>query len=299
MKIKRVLLMLLAAVMVFGMCGCDVLDEFLDYDQSEPTKERSVAEGELISHYIDVGQGDSEFIELPDGKTMLIDAGTYKSADTIISYIDGLGYSKIDYLVGTHPHADHIGGMADVVKAFDIGQIYMPNASTNTKTFENLLTTIQDKNMKVKTAKAGMNITKSESLGFSVDILAPISEKYDGLNNYSVVIMIEFGENRFLYMGDAEKTVEDELLDGGTDVQADVIKVGHHGSKTSSSAEFVKAVAAEYAVFSLGEDNDYGHPHKQTVDRWNKIGAEMYRTDEKGTITISSDGSNITVDTEK
>ncbi len=295
-KLRKIISSILAVVMLCScLCGCEELEEFLDYDLSvEPKNHEEL----LISHYIDVGQGDCEFIEFPDGKTMLIDAGTSKNSETIIDYIEGLGYSEINYVVATHPHADHIGGMADVIKYFDIGQIYMPYASTTTKIFENLLTTIQDKNKKITTAKAGMNITESKSLDFTADIIAPISDKYDDMNNYSVVITIQYGDNRFLYTGDAEKEVENELLEEDADVSADVIKVGHHGSNTSSSAKFVKAVGAEYAVFSLGKDNDYGHPHSEVVKRWKKAGAKILRTDKNGTIVITSDGIEINADTE-
>ncbi len=264
-------------------------------NSSEPENEQP----SLTSYYIDVGQGDSEFIILPNGKTMLIDAGTREGGEKVISFIQNCGYKKIDYVIGTHPHSDHIGGLADVIKAFDIGTIYMPNKATTTKTYEYLLQTIQNKKKKVKTAKAGVNIAKSKELDFSVDMIAPISEEYEDLNDYSAVIMIRFGDKKFLYMGDAERLVENEILGKNTDVKADVVKVGHHGSSSSSSDKFVKATQAKYAIFSLGAGNDYGHPHKEIVNRWKKYKAEMYRTDEKGTITITSDGKNITVKTEK
>ncbi len=291
MKRKKTLSVSAALVVLVLVCLGIFSFGISDYN----TKNNSEAHTEkIISHYIDVGQGDSEFIEFPDGKTMLIDAGTNKYGETVVDYVKNLGYSKIDYLVGTHPHADHIGGMADVVNAFEIGNIYMPKVGTNTKTFENLLDTIQSKDMIINTAKAGMNIVSSDENDYSADILAPIKDEYDDLNNYSVVIKITYGDSKFLYMGDAEKEIEDELIDSGADVKADVIKVGHHGSNTSSSSDFVKSVGADYAVFSVGKDNDYGHPHSQTVKRWKNIGAEIYRTDEQGTIIISSNGSDIT-----
>ncbi len=293
MKRKKSLSVFVALIVLVPAC----LGVFLfghSYDSAENGGQSHTVK--FISHYIDVGQGDSEFIEFPDGKTMLIDAGTDKYGETVTDYIKNLGYSKIDYLVGTHPHADHIGGMADVVNAFDIGSIYMPNASTNTKTFENLLEAIQDKGMTINTAKAGMNIVFSEEEEYSADILAPIKDEYDDLNNYSVVIKITYGDSEFLYMGDAEKEVEVELLESGTDVKADVIKAGHHGSNTSSSSDFVKAVGADYVIFSAGKDNDYGHPHPQIIKRWENVGAEIYRTDEDGTVVISSDGRSITAD---
>ncbi len=292
MKTKRKISVTVSAALciIISLCMYLIVPRYF----SDNTKDKSKNDNELISHYIDVGQGDSEFIEFPDGKTMLIDAGTDKYGETVADYIKKLGYSKIDYLVGTHPHADHIGGMADVIEEFDIGSIYMPKASTNTKTFENLLLAVQEKGMTINTAKTGINILSSKENDYSADILSPSGSEYDDLNNYSVVIKITYGDSKFLYMGDAEKEIENELIDSGADVKADVIKVGHHGSNTSSSSDFVKAVGADYAVFSVGKDNDYGHPHSQTVKRWKNIGAEIYRTDEQGTIIISSNGSDIT-----
>lgn len=285
--------------MAFSLCGCAEIQKFIDEDLSG--SENSLTEsntgsnsGKLVSHYIDVGQGDSEFIELPDGTTMLIDAGTADYGETVVDYIKDLGYKKIDYLIGTHPHADHIGGMQKVVKSFDIGSVYMPKASTNTKTYENLLTEIKNKGLKIKTAKAGVSIISENDL--KVDILAPNSSKYDELNNYSAVVKITYKNNKFLYTGDAEKLSEDEIK---ADVSADVIKVGHHGSTSSSSKNFVKNVSPKYAVICVGKDNTYGHPKDSIIKRWENIGAKILRTDEDGSITITSDGKNISVNTEK
>lgn len=243
--------------------------------------------------YLDVGQGDSAFVEFPNGKTMLIDASESKASDDIISFISRQGYTKIDYLIATHPHADHIGGMKDVIETFDVGEIYMPKASTNTKTYEKLLMAIADKGKKIKAASAGMSICDG------VDILAPNSAKYEEMNNYSVVIKITYGNNKFLFMGDAETLSENEILNAGFDVSADVIKVGHHGSGTSSGAKFVKATGAKYAVISVGEGNSYNHPHTFIVDRWQSTGATIYRTDLSGNISVTSNGVNIDIMTEK
>ncbi len=249
--------------------------------------------GELTVSFLDVGQGDSAFLELPDGKTMLIDAGPSDAGDKIVSFIQKKGYRKIDYLIATHPHADHIGGMKKVLKNFKIGEIYMPKASTNTKTYEKLLEEISDQGLKIKTAKAGL------SLCDGIELLAPNGGGYEDLNNYSVVLRIINGQNRFLFMGDAEILSETEILDAGFDVRADVIKVGHHGSGTSSGNEFVSAVQANYAVFSVGDDNSYNHPHIFVVEKWKKAGAQTCRTDEMGTITFRSDGTAIEMTSEK
>lgn len=295
MKLKKLISILLMAVIAFSICGCSELEALLDDDSStEEQTTESAYDKCLISHYLDVGQSDSEFIELPNGKTMLIDAGISSYGEKIVEYIKELGYSEIDYLIATHPHADHIGGMKEVVEAFDIGEVYMPKATASSKTYENLLTAIQDKGLTIKTAKAGVSII-SES-GLTADILAPCSDKYDDLNNYSAVVKITYNNSTFLYMGDAEKLSEDEITEN---VSADVIKVGHHGSKSSSSEDFVNRVNPQYAVISVGEGNSYNHPEAEIVERWQNNGAEVLRTDEDGTIVITSDGKKITVKTEK
>lgn len=250
--------------------------------------------GRLVSHYLDVGQGDSIFIELPDKKTMLIDAGESKCSGSIITYIKNLGYKKIDYLVATHPHADHIGGMKAVVNAFDIGKIYMPDVVSTTKTYENLLLAISDKGNKITKAKAGMNISSSDSL--SIDIVAPVSDSYKDMNDYSVIIKIKYFNNAFLYTGDAEALSESQIT---ADIKADVLKVGHHGSSSSTSQKFLDKVSPSYAVISVGEGNDYGHPHKETLDRLNKKNIKIFRTDLNGTVVITSDGNNITASSQK
>jgi Predicted hydrolase (metallo-beta-lactamase superfamily) len=245
----------------------------------------------LKVHYINVGQGDSEFFELPNGQTMLIDAGNPENGSQIVSYIKGLGHNKIDYLIATHPHADHIGGMETVVRSIDIGKIYMPKVSSNTQTFENLLSAIQSKGLKVNTAKAGINLLKSGNL--NIDILAPVGTSFKDLNQYSAVIKVIYGDNKFLFMGDAGTTSEGQIT---TDVKADVLKVGHHGSNTATSETFIKKVSPKYAVIEVGKGNSYGHPTTATLTKLKNVGATIYRTDENGTIIFTSDAKTITVD---
>ncbi|MEA4972528.1 hypothetical protein SDC9_71827 [bioreactor metagenome] len=238
--------------------------------------------------YIDVGQGDSEFIELPNGKTMLIDAGPNEAGSKVVEYIKSLGYTSIDYVVATHPHEDHIGGMDDVINAFDIGDIYMPKVSADTKTYEDLLDAISAKNLIIYTAHAGVSVIGDD--GLSVNMLAPVSDSYDDLNNYSAVIRIVYGDTSFLFTGDAENISESEITD---DVKADVLKVGHHGSDTSTSDDFLAKVNPSIAVISCGKDNKYGHPTESTVQKLKDKGVQVLRTDEVGTIVISTDGSNL------
>lgn len=242
---------------------------------------------------MDVGQGDSIFIQLPDSRCMLIDAGESEYGERVVDYIENSGYNKIDYLVATHPHADHIGGMRTVINAFDIGNVYMPKASTNTSTFERMLELIDEKGLQITTAKAGVNILSEENL--CIDILAPNSDSYSELNDYSAVIKLTYGNSKFLFMGDAEENSEDEIM---ADVSADFVKVGHHGSKTSSGEDFVRRVGASYAAVSVGEDNDYNLPVDYIIDRWEESGAKVLMTKDVGNIIAESDGVNLTVNGE-
>lgn len=271
----------------------------LESKESEKVNANLQAGDTLAVNFLDVGQGDSEFIQLPDGKCMLIDAGISENAGKIASKISELGYEKIDYLIATHPHADHIGGMKRIVENFEIGEIYMPKASTNTKTFENLLQAISDKGLSINTAKAGKVLYESDDL--KIEFLAPISDSYKDLNNYSAVIRLQYGNNVFLFTGDAEELAEGEILSAYSKsaLKADVLKVGHHGSSTASSADFINTVLPKYAVIELGEGNSYNHPHKEAINNLNAVGAEILRTDQNGTITIVSDKVNITVQCEK
>jgi len=249
--------------------------------------------GKFIASFIDVGQGDSIFLEFPNGKNMLIDAGENYESETVQNFINSKGYFSLDYVVGTHPHTDHIGGLESIIRRYEIGEIYLPKVVHTSKTYENLLTTINELGYKVNSAISGMEIINEK--GLEVKILSPKNSNYSELNNYSVVIKIVFGNTSFLFMGDAETVVEDEILD---EVNADVVKVGHHGSDTSSSEEFVKSVNAKYAVIMSGFDNQYDLPDKAIVDRWKSNGAEVYNTSENGNVIITSDGRNITVEVE-
>lgn len=247
---------------------------------------------ELRVSFIDVGQGDSEFIELPNGETMLIDAGTNETGKNVVDYIKSLGYTSINYVVGTHPHEDHIGGLDDVIKTFDIGSIYMPKITADTKTFEDVLDAAESKNLMINTAKSGVSIMDTEDL--SVKFLAPTLDSYENTNDYSAVVKVVYGDTSYLFTGDAEDFSENLITD---DVNADVLKVGHHGSSTSTSTEFLKKVSPASAVISCGKDNSYGHPHSETLQKLADMGTAVYRTDELGTIVSVSDGKTITFDT--
>ena len=245
--------------------------------------------------YIDVGQADSILIQTPGGKNVLIDAGNNGDATTIVTYLKAQNISRLDYVIGTHSHEDHIGSMDTVIKTFDIGQVVMPKVSSNTQTFRDVMTAIASKGLKPLEAKAGVKL----DLGSEIysELLAPNSSGYEDTNNYSAVLRLVYGKNSFLFTGDAETQSESEMLHLGSQLKVDVLKVGHHGSRTSSTQAFLNLVAPKYAVISVGKGNSYGHPTAAALERLGSVGATIYRTDEQGTIVCESDGETITFKT--
>jgi len=251
----------------------------------------------LEVHFLDVGQGDSILVRFPDGRNMLVDAGTNDSAAVVGGYLKKNGVKKLDYLVGTHPHEDHIGSLDAVINGFQIGELMMPKATTNTRTFRDVLAAVEKKGLRITTARAGVDV--AEGADWQVKILAPNGDGYESLNNYSAVIKVRYKDVSFLLTGDAEELSEKEMLAAGADVGARVLKVGHHGSHSSTSPAFLKAVNPRYAVISVGAGNDYHHPHREVLNRLKKAGVEVLRTDQRGTVVFSTDGGEITVTTEK
>ena len=245
----------------------------------------------VVVRYLDVGQADSILVQ-SEGINMLIDAGTNSSGQTVVKDLEDLGVTKIDYLIGTHPHEDHIGGMDDVIKNFDIGIIYMPKIQTNTKTFEDVLDAVSEKGLKITSPKKG---DEFEVGGARCEIMTDGIEDTSNLNLSSIVIRMTYGTQSFLFMGDAEKENEETRQWP----QTTVLKVGHHGSSTSSSTQFLNEVQPQISVISVGKDNKYGHPTKTTINKLEKIKTKIYRTDESGTITITCDGKKCIVTTEK
>lgn len=255
------------------------------------TKKNFIAEDKLVVDYIDVGQADSILLRNKD-KTMLIDAGTNEQGKNVVSFLKEEGISKIDYLIGTHPHEDHIGGLDDVINNFDIGKIYMPKRETTTKTFKDVLSAIKNKNLTITQPKKGEIIDLGQAkCEFMTE---PIIDD-DNINLSSLTLRVEFGNNSFLFMGDAEKQNEKTI----TWPKTDVLKVGHHGSDTSSSKEFLEQVNPKYSIIMVGEGNTYKLPKQPIIDRIEKIGSKIYRTDKNGNIKNISDGNNLEIKTEK
>jgi competence protein ComEC len=245
---------------------------------------------DLQVHFIDVGQGDSTLVMLPNGPNMLIDGGSRAGSDKLVKYLWDLGVRKIDFLVATHPHEDHIGGLPAVIDSFSVGSVYMPRVGHNTKAFENLLLAIKNKKLTINTAKAGVKIITLPDL--QADIIAPGSGSFDDLNDYSAVIKLTYKESTLLFTGDAEAIAEKQM---SGNLRADVLKVGYHGSNTSTTQAFLGKVKPTIAVISCGKDNSYGHPHKEVLDRLKLAGAEIYRTDLDGTVVLEVRNSRFEV----
>lgn len=260
----------------------DNIKEEVKYESSEYLNVR----------YIDVGQADAILIR-QNNKNMLIDAGNNEDGPKLVKYFNDLGIEEFDYVFATHAHEDHIGGIDDIIKNFKVNNFYMPDVITTTKTFEDVLDALLSKGMMYKTPKIDEEIIFDKS---KIKILSVTNDDSD-LNDTSIVFKMTFNENSFLFTGDATSKIEKTLLN--KDIKSDVLKVGHHGSSYSNSAEFLKGVNPKYAIISSGVGNSYKHPHDIILNRLKKQNIKIYRTDEIGTITVISDGKKINIKSEK
>lgn len=253
-----------------------------------------VPEGCLEVHFIDVGQGDATLIRCGE-EAMLIDGGTEYSGTRVQLYLKKLGITRLKYVVGTHPDADHIGGLATVLYNFETETVLMTDREAKTKVYDNLMGTMRDRGY-TKTLPMPGTVYELGEGRFTV--LGPLEEAKDS-NNESIALRFEFGETSFLFCGDAEREEEETLIHSMRTLRSTVYKVSHHGSNSSSSSAFLLGVRPRYAVISCGADNDYGHPHAEAIERLQKMDATIFRTDEAGTIWAVSDGREITWSTEK
>ena len=289
-----------AAIIALYMSGDDAPTWDEIYETVGLTEETNVpAKSEMTVHFLDVGQGDCILVQTPDAH-MLIDAGDNAHAQSVLDYLQAHGVNELTYVVATHPHTDHIGGMDEVLNTLPVQRILMPRLSENniptSATYRKFLTAVKDSGAKVIAAKPGMTFSVGQA---ECTVLAPGTQS-DKLNNMSVVLRVDWGESSFLFTGDAETASEKEILSGGYAefLSADVLKLGHHGSSSSSLNAFLKAVNPSYAVISCGAGNDYGHPHRETMEKMNKMQVPVLRTDEQGSIRFITDGEKLRWETQ-
>lgn len=244
----------------------------------------------LVISYLDVGQADSILIE-NNKETMLIDAGNNEDGKLLVKYFKEKGITNFKYLVGTHPHEDHIGGLDDIINNFEIETLYMPDAITTTKTFTDVLDAIENKGIGYKVPKIEETFTLGEA---TIQVIYTGTDTKE-LNNTSIVLRLIFGETSFLFTGDAEDKVEKDILNNKLNIQADVLKVGHHGSRYSTTDEFLNSVNPKYAIISVGTGNSYKHPEDIVLNKLKDNNIEIHRTDKEGTIIVTSNGKNINI----
>ena len=240
-------------------------------------------------HFIDVGQGDATLIKV-DGHAMLIDAGENDKGTVVQLYLKKQGVERLDYLVLTHTDSDHIGGADVIISKFDIGEIFLSDFRKDNKTYRELMDSMKSRNMTFSTPEVGAEYELGDAV---FTIIAP-NDTYDDPNNSSMALILDYGENSFLFSGDCEEEAERDILENGMNLDVDVYQVGHHGSRSSSTEEFLDAMSPEYAVISCEEGNSYGHPHAQTLNNLRARRIKVFRTDEQGSIIAGSDGTDIT-----
>ncbi|EOU1684465.1 ComEC/Rec2 family competence protein [Clostridium perfringens] len=248
-------------------------------------------DSKLMISYMDVGQGDAAYIKV-NGNDILIDAGPRNNSKELLEQLKAKNIDDFELVIATHPHEDHIGGMVDVFKEYEVKAFYSPKITHTTKTYENLVKAVKDEGLKTKELKGGMVIDLGEGAKF--EVFTPQKSEYEELNDYSPIMKLSFGDTSYLFTGDAEKLAEEEALAKyKTSLDSDVIKFGHHGSSSSSSNAFIEAVSPKYGIISCAKDNKYGHPHRETLDIIKKYNIKTFRTDTDGEIILTSDGKSI------
>lgn len=295
---------LLSVIFIIGCFAMSLLEKLDIYSWNQLKTDTGIIDGAEITdsdfsvYYLDVGQSDCTII-ISDDSVMMIDTGTANRINEIRSSLMTLDIKTIDYLVITHQHDDHMGCAAEIMRSYDVKNIIMPKLSeinmVTTRAYEELLTTIEEKGVNAISAKTGYSFSFG---GSTAEIFSP-SKQDKELNNMSVVLKVTFGETSFLFQGDAESKIENALLKSDFDLKADVLKVGHHGSNTSSTQKYLQAVSPKLAIISYGSDNSYGHPHEDVLKRLESLDISVYSTASNGIITVTSDGKNISVKTER
>lgn len=275
---KRIVFILinLILIFIFSQCSLNTYNENLNSNK-------------MIVHYIDVGQGDAILIQV-NSKNLLIDSGPASSKDKLIKYLKSKKISKFDYIIATHPHEDHIGNMSYIIDNFKVSKFYAPRVTDNSRAFEMMVDSLNRRKLKINILKCNIN---SIDLGINtkVDVFSPISDSYENINNYSPIMKISYMDTSFLFTGDAESLVEEQVINARYDLKSDVLKIGHHGSTTSTTQNFFNEVSPFISVISVGNNNLYKHPSNKTLSTIKN--SKVYRTDLNGNVVLISDGKSI------
>jgi len=301
--IRNIIKLIILIIILIGTYYYEDIEKIIkDYNQGNvsnivnPTDNNQNNISNIVSstdnleiYYLDVGNADSILIRYHNNN-VLIDAGNNEDGEKIVNYFKSLGVENFKYVIGTHAHEDHIGGMDNIINSFNIEHFYMPSTITTTKTFEDVIDSLTKKNIKFETPKIDYKFN-IEDIEFKI---LYIGDNKEDLNKTSIILKMTYKETSYLFTGDATSETEKEILN--KDIKSTVLKVAHHGSQYSSTAKFLNEVKPKYAIIEVGKDNDYGHPKKVVLQKLEKIGAEIYRTDQDGTIHLISDGKNIKIE---
>lgn len=282
---------LLALIALLGLllCSCQVVIYVPEAPRGPGYSMMPSLQPELMVHYIDVGQADCILLQC-GGKSLLIDGGNVDDGRKVVTYLQEQGISELDTVICTHAHEDHVGGLPAVLAVFPVHKVYAPTKTYASSCFDDFVRYVEQQRLEITAPVPGDSFYLG---GAKVTVLGPL-RTYSATNNTSIVVKVVFGSSSFLFTGDMEVLAENELLDSGAGVKADVLKVGHHGSNTSTGYRFLYEVNPEYAVISVGTGNAFGHPHEEPLSRLEQAGVTQFRTDQLGTVIAVSDGLTIT-----
>lgn len=284
-KVKDILFLLLIGIGIYFAYSSDFFSDTTEYRKDN----KLVDTTSFKIYFIDVGEADSILVKDKD-QFSLIDTGNNEDGPKLVNYFKELGITKFKYIIGTHPHEDHIGGMDDIIREFDVEHIYMPDVETEYKTYTEIVDLVKSKNMTIETPEVDSTFTMNDSI-FNV---LWISNSEEEINDDSIVLKLNYKNTSYIFTGDATKNVELKILD--KDLKCDVLKLGHHGSSDASSAQFLEKTKPQYGIISVGKNNEYGHPHDITLKKLNYLNTKIYRTDLDGTIELTSDGEIILIE---
>ncbi|MGX9134482.1 ComEC/Rec2 family competence protein [Rummeliibacillus sp. JY-2-4R] len=294
-KLSVLFLTLLSIVLLIG---CTQAVNQRDFTSESNVKPVTTTNDQVKVHIIDVGQGDSIFIQTPK-ESIIIDGGNKGKGQIVIDYLKQQGVSQLDAVISTHPDADHIGGLPDIIDAFPVKSVYAPRVTHTTIAYRNFLQSVKAQGLKIKVAKKDVQIPTNEQ-SLDLHFVGPVKDySKSDLNDWSGVLFMQHGDKKFLFTGDAETPAEEDMLNAGVLQKVDVLKVSHHGAKEASNSNFLAVLKPTFAAISVGEGNRYHHPTNDALNRLNAVHAKVYRTDQHGNIVFTSNGKSITVKVEK